>query len=166
MNGAAHGVAEVLDFAQGHLWLILNIFLGSPIFLGFCTGSPAVSFEYLLRKLCSRLLCCSPTTSTLCLWSSHLRPFSTSTWVECVSFSIWIVSWSLPQWGAADAKSKVPSGENTELKCSPFKGWSRSVYSHRCYAYCQGFFPYFYPSSPFTCIFSKTCPDFSCVGCG
>ena len=34
-----------------------------------------------------------------------------------------------PQWGAADAEIKVPSGENTELKRSPFKAWSRSVYS-------------------------------------
>ena len=39
-----------------------------------------------------------------------------------------------PQWGAADAEMKVPSGENTELKHSPFKAWSRSVYSHTCYA--------------------------------
>ena len=44
-----------------------------------------------------------------------------------------------PQWGAADAEIKVPSGENAELKRSPFKAWSRSVYSHTCYAYCQGF---------------------------
>ena len=44
-----------------------------------------------------------------------------------------------PQWGAADAEIKVPSGENTELKRSPFKAWSTSVYSHTCYAYCQGF---------------------------
>ena len=44
-----------------------------------------------------------------------------------------------PQWGAADAEIKVPSGENTELKRSPFKDWSRSVYSHTCYTYCQGF---------------------------
>ena len=36
------------------------------------------------------------------------------------------------QWGAADAEIKVPSGENTELKCSPFHAWSRSVYSHTC----------------------------------
>ena len=43
-----------------------------------------------------------------------------------------------PQWGAADAEIKVPSGENTELKPSPFQAWSRSVYSHTCYAYCQG----------------------------
>ena len=34
-----------------------------------------------------------------------------------------------PQWGAADAEIKAPSGENTELKRSPFKVWSRSVYS-------------------------------------
>ena len=33
----------------------------------------------------------------------------------------------LLQWGAEDAEIKVPSGENTELKCSPFMAWSRSV---------------------------------------
>ena len=67
-----------------------------------------------------------------------------------------------PQLGAADAEIKVPSGENTELKRSPFKAWSKSVYSHTRYAYCQGFLlVYFYTSSPFTCIFSKTSPDFS-----
>ena len=27
------------------------------------------------------------------------------------------------------------------IKRSPFKAWSRSVYSHTCYAYCQGFLP-------------------------
>ena len=63
-----------------------------------------------------------------------------------------------PQWGAADAEIKVSPGGNTELKRSPFKAWSRSVYSHKCYAYCQGFFPYFYPSGPFTCIFPKPLP--------
>ena len=46
-----------------------------------------------------------------------------------------------PQWGAADTEIKVPSGENTELKRSPFQAWSRSVYSHTCYAYCQGILP-------------------------
>ena len=46
-----------------------------------------------------------------------------------------------PQWGAADAEIKVPSGENTELKRSPFQAWSRSEYSHTCYAYCQGVLP-------------------------
>ena len=72
-----------------------------------------------------------------------------------------------PQWGAVDAKIKVPFGENTELKRSPFKAWGRSVYSHTCYAYCKGFFflAYYYTSGPFTCIFPETSPDFSCVGC-
>ena len=46
-----------------------------------------------------------------------------------------------PQWGAADAGIKVPSGESTERKRSPFKAWSRSVYSHTCCACCQGFLP-------------------------
>ena len=46
-----------------------------------------------------------------------------------------------PQWGTADAEIEVPSGENAELKRSPFKAWSRSVHSHTCYAYCQGFLP-------------------------
>ena len=47
----------------------------------------------------------------------------------------------MPQWEAAAADIKVPSDENTELKGSPFKAWSRSVYSHACYAHCQGFLP-------------------------
>ena len=47
----------------------------------------------------------------------------------------------LAQWGAADAEIKVPSVENTELKGFPFKTWSRSVYSHTCYAYWKGFLP-------------------------
>ena len=72
-----------------------------------------------------------------------------------------------PRWGAADAEIKVLFGDNTELKRSPFKVWSRSVYSHTSYAYCQGFLPCLF--LPFRCIhlhFSKTSPDFSSVGCG
>ena len=67
-----------------------------------------------------------------------------------------------PQWGAADAEIKVPSGENTELKRSPFKAWSRSVYSHTCHAYCQEFLPYlFLPiRSIHLHFFPKTSPDF------
>ena len=45
------------------------------------------------------------------------------------------------QWKAVDAEIKVPSVANTELKGSPFKAWSRSVYSYACYTYCQGVFP-------------------------
>ena len=46
-----------------------------------------------------------------------------------------------PGSGELRMQKSVPSGENTELKRSPFKAWSRSVYSHTCYAYCQGFLP-------------------------
>ena len=46
-----------------------------------------------------------------------------------------------PHRGAADADIKVPSVEKPELEGFPFKAWCRSVYSHTCYAYCQGFLP-------------------------
>ena len=46
-----------------------------------------------------------------------------------------------PQWGAADAEIKLPSGENTDPKRSPFKARMRSVYSHTRYTSCQGFLP-------------------------
>ena len=59
--------------------------------------------------------------------------------VVCLTFYSCIVP--TPQWGAADAEVKVPSGENTELDRSPFKAWSRSVYSHTCYACCHEFLP-------------------------
>ena len=63
-------------------------------------------------------------------------------WTVVRSLSLSLsLSLSSPQWGAADAEIKVPSGENTEIKRSPFKVWSRSVYSHTCYAYCQEFLP-------------------------
>ena len=43
-------------------------------------------------------------------------------------------------------KLKSQQGENTELKRSTFKAWSRSVYSHTRCAYCQGFLPRLFPS--------------------
>ena len=64
-----------------------------------------------------------------------------------------------PQRGAVDAEIKVPFGENTELKRSPFQGWSRSVYSHTYYAYCQGFLPCL--SQPFRSIRLHFFPNLS-----
>ena len=73
----------------------------------------------------------------------------------------------LPQWGAADAEIKVPSGENTELKRSPFKAGSRSVYIHTCYAYCQEFLScLFLPFQSIHLHLKKTLRIFSCLGCG
>ena len=46
-----------------------------------------------------------------------------------------------PQWRAEHAEIKVPSVQNTELKGSLFKAWSRSVYCYTCSAYCQGIHP-------------------------
>ena len=73
-----------------------------------------------------------------------------------------------PAWGAADAEINVSSAENTELKRSPFKAWGRLVYiaRHATLTARDVFLAYFYPSGPFICIFAKTSPDFSCVGCG
>ena len=78
------------------------------------------------------------------------------------------LSVSTPQWGAADVEIKVPSGENTELKRSPFKAWSRSVYSHTCYAYCHGFLPclFLHFRSIHLHFFPNLSRIFSCVGCG
>ena len=65
------------------------------------------------------------------------------------------------QRGAADAEIKVPSGENTELKHSPLKpGVGQYIAIHATLAATDFFLAYFNPSGPFTCIFSKTSPDF------
>ena len=90
-------------------------------------------------------------TVPVCHLLKQLHPFTTSQT---------LLRAKTPQWGAADAEIKVPSGENTELKRSPFKAWSGSVCGYACCACCQGFLPYFYRSSPFTCIFSKTSLNF------
>ena len=63
--------------------------------------------------------------TTELIWDCDLR------WLTRMSFSKQIeqIPSLVPQWGAVDAEIKVPSGQNTELKGSPFKAWSRSVYS-------------------------------------
>ena len=57
---------------------------------------------------------------------------------HCFPIIIIVLLWR----GVADAEIKVQSVENTELKGSPLKAWSRSVYSHVCYAYSQRFLPH------------------------
>ena len=70
-----------------------------------------------------------------------VRRFETQSQHTDIRLVVVLFRTGAPQWGAADAEIKVPSGENTELKRSPFQAWGRSVYSHTCYAYCQGFLP-------------------------
>ena len=67
-----------------------------------------------------------------------------------------------PQWGAGDAEIKVLSGENSELKRSPSKAWSRSVYSHTFHAYCQRFLPCLLYTLPVhsPAFFAKPLPSF------
>ena len=52
---------------------------------------------------------------------------------------------SPPQWGAADAEIKVPSGENTELKRSPFKV-GQYIAIHATLTARDFFLAYFYTS--------------------
>ena len=80
-----------------------------------------------------------------CGWFGWKHPltdcFVTFVYDQPCVWSHWQPVLSAPQWGAAPAEIKVPSGENTEHKRSPFKAWTRSVYSHKCCAYCQEVFP-------------------------
>ena len=78
--------------------------------------------------------------SVLCLISSSLllSPSSCRLYSLVISLPPHCLSSFLPAVGSCGRRIKVPSGEITELKRSPFKAWSRSVYSHTCYAYCQG----------------------------
>ena len=62
--------------------------------------------------------------------SCVVQPFLLLRDVKSFFFNFYSVCLALscvaaPQWGAADAEIKVPSGENAELKRSPFKAWSR-----------------------------------------
>ena len=53
------------------------------------------------------------------------------------------------------------------LKVLPLKpGVGQCIAIHAMLTARDFFLANFYPSGPFTCIFSKTSPDFSCVCCG
>ena len=100
---------------------------------------------------------------------NNTSKFNTYTYVQ-IMFII-----KTPQWGAADAEIKVPSDERTQsLRVLPLiPGIGQYIAIHATLTAREFFLAYFYPSSPFTCIFSKTSPDFfllaaantgSCVG--
>ena len=114
----------VLDINQPSLLTPFTLFL--CLFLS-CGPFTCISIHKFSRQL-SVFSLCSPSLISASLVLSTVYLFLN-------------VSLNAPQWGAADAEIKVPSGENTELKRSPFQAWSRSVYSHTCYACCQGFLP-------------------------
>ena len=127
----------------------------------------------------SGLICHQPVHKWCKYWTEYRVPLSApqlasclrSFWSDHCVVLCWLVectlTWTL-QLGAVHAEIKVPSGENTELKRTPFRAWSRSVYSHACYAYCQGFLLcLFLPSrSTHQHLFQNLSQFFSCVGCG
>ena len=56
--------------------------------------------------------------TVLVSWADTPFPTLDNTGVRSFAFNT-------PLWGAVDAEIKVLSDENTELKRSPFKAWSR-----------------------------------------
>ena len=65
------------------------------------------------------------------------------------------VTRSVLQWGTSDAEVKDVCWKPRTDICSPFKAWSRSEYSHACFAHCQEFLFCLnsYLHGPFTFIF-------------
>ena len=105
----------------------------------WCTCPVQNTGQYL--ALYSLLLFWLVQTLEVCLNSSS-SPFSRSCSLLSFIRSFWFFSWYFLLWGPADVEIKALSVENTELRGSPVQAWSRSVYSHTCYAYCQGFLPF------------------------
>ena len=133
----------------------------------------AANLHFALTDICgckSRLV--AATASDVWLQYRHRRQKRGS----AVLFPLrWFLSSALTLCGELRTqKVKGPSDESTELKGSPFKAGSRSVYSHSCYAYCQGSLPCSF--QPFQSIHlhsppkkkkkTTTLPSFSCVSCG
>ena len=80
-----------------------------------------------------------PDHSLFCKWGIHTGKLKY--FLILALPSNWRMLTEDPAAGSCGCRNKVPSGENTELKCSPIKAWRMSVYSHTCSAYCQGFLP-------------------------
>ena len=123
----------------------VNILL--PLFLYFC--------ELLLCLICCLCQFLSASLS-LSLSLSLINPFPNV-------LNHTVIPHSGEQWMH---KLKFHLVRTQNLNIPPFKpGVGQYIAIHATLT-ARDFFPaYFYPSGPFTCIFSKTSPDFSCVGC-
>ena len=88
--------------------------------------------------MCVCVCVCKPLILCVCVC---VRARARARVCMCVCVRKPLILCTPPQRGAEDAEIKVPSSENTALKHSSRKVWNRSVYSHTCYAYCQGFHP-------------------------
>ena len=139
-------------------------------------------WEYSKSAVYPYLCCIYRVTECDCFAQCVFRDLSSFWWLFRAPVPLRIITLGhdlypvSPQRGAADAEIKVPSGENTELKRSPFKAWSMSVYSHTCYAYCQNRFPpclflpfrsihlHFFPKPPNFFPMSAVANTCACVG--
>ena len=121
-------------------------FFWGGYFLFVCSASSLQTLPSFLRWILNRVSS-DGASEFKCHFQSSRALCSTKTACVCPSVVMGPVSQvnanrAYPRAvGDADAEIKVPSSENVELKRSPFKAWSRSVYSHACYAYCQEFLP-------------------------
>ena len=71
----------------------------------------------------------------------------------------------VPRSGELGAQKLKPHLMRTQsLKVLPLKpGVGENIAIHATLTFRDFFLAYFYPSGPFTCIFSKPCPEFFCV---
>ena len=74
---------------------------------------------------------------------------------------------SSPQWELQEQKLESHLMRTQSLKVLPFKpGVGQHIAMHATLTARDFFLANFYPSGPFTCIFPKSLPSFSCVSCG
>ena len=100
---------------------------------------------------------------TLMVWLKVLQVFHALTVLALISCQ-WCVSHS-GELGTQKLKSHLMRIQS--LKAFPLKpGVGQYIAMHATLSARDCFLTYFYPSGPFSCIFSKTSPNFSCVGCG
>ena len=111
----------------------------------------------------------------MCVVSVTVQPYTSEllTCFSCIQVCarhspttyIKVLTCSSPQWGAADADIKVPSGENTPDVLPLKPGVGQYIAIHDTLTARDFFLAYFYHSGPFTCFFSKTSSNFvrSCV---
>ena len=110
------------------------------------------TFRYLLVKLA-----CSRPSVHYCVHSSMYRKPVSQAKSHLVLSEPAIVE---PRSGELRTQKLEFHLRITQSLTFSFKAWSRSVCSHNATLTAKDFFlADFYPSGPFTCIFSKTCPD-------
>ena len=132
---ACHGQASLLvqlvgiECYAGSVWLLAQF---SGVWKSMLLISVPVSSVCWCTRACNRSvfwLVSLLVFETACYWSVQ---------VLLLYKSMLLINSSSGELRTQKLKSHLV---RTEVKYSPFKAWSRSVYSHTCCAYCQGFLP-------------------------